>query len=88
MRVSWGDRPSADAWYLLVGPARMQMFAILYHRKAPVHLKCETAESARGCPRVNLPSRSVICESCSCCAWSVVRKLRLARMAADVNVLA
>ena len=20
MRVSWGDRPSADAWYLLVGP--------------------------------------------------------------------
>ena len=38
MRVSWGDRPSAGAWYLLVGPARLQMFAILYHRKAPVHL--------------------------------------------------
>ena len=36
MRVSWGGRPSADAWYLLVGPARLQMYAIMYQRKAPV----------------------------------------------------
>ena len=68
VRESWGDRPSADARYLLVGPARLQMYTILYQRKAPVNQKCETADKCPWVPVGELAEPLCQLSCCSCCA--------------------
>ena len=45
VRVSWGDRPSADARYLMVGP---NAFTGMTFSTPAKMLLLETAESARG----------------------------------------